>query len=113
MAAGAAAVLGHVFPRWHGFRVAAVATSLGVLVGISPIVAASAFGVWVLTWFAGNWWSISAAVGLSEYYRRPRRHRLPMAVVRRCRKFRRQYHHGHRGWGLVLIRPRQSAQYHR
>ena len=64
--AGAAAVIGHIFPCWHRFKGGkAVATSLGVIIGISPVVAAVAFGTWVLAWAVGRLGSLksSAAVG--------------------------------------------------
>ena len=66
VAAAAAAVIGHIFPCWHGFKGGkAVATSLGVVIAISPIVAASAFAVWLVVWFAGKLGGLksSAAVG--------------------------------------------------
>lgn len=48
---GAAAVLGHVFTCFHGFKGGkAVATSLGVLIGLAPPAAGVIFGCWVLTW---------------------------------------------------------------
>lgn len=54
MAAAAGAILGHVFTLWHGFRGGkAVATSLGVLIGMVPVVAAIAFGVWLICWLVG------------------------------------------------------------
>lgn len=47
--AGAAAVLGHVFTCFHGFKGGkAVATSLGVLIALLPLVAAISFGIWLL-----------------------------------------------------------------
>ena len=49
--AGIAAVLGHSFTCFHGFKGGkAVATSLGVVIALAPIVAAMAFGVWVFIW---------------------------------------------------------------
>ncbi|MFW5846405.1 MAG: glycerol-3-phosphate acyltransferase, partial [Planctomycetota bacterium] len=48
---GAAAVLGHVFTCFHGFRGGkAVATSLGVLIGLVPLVAGLGAGIWLITW---------------------------------------------------------------
>jgi glycerol-3-phosphate acyltransferase PlsY len=67
LATAAAAVLGHVFTCFHGFKGGkAVATSLGVLVGLAPIVAGIAGGAWLLVWLAG--WTLfrqtrSSAVG--------------------------------------------------
>jgi glycerol-3-phosphate acyltransferase PlsY len=53
MAVGVSAVLGHVFTCYHGFRGGkAVATSLGVLVALLPLVAAFSFAVWSLVLLA-------------------------------------------------------------
>ncbi len=47
----AAAVLGHVFTCFHGFKGGkAVATSLGVLIGLAPPAAGMIFGCWLTTW---------------------------------------------------------------
>lgn len=67
IAVAAAAVLGHVFTCFHGFKGGkAVATSLGALIALVPIVAGLGFGVWLLAWTLG--WTVfratrSAAVG--------------------------------------------------
>lgn len=64
--AGLSAVLGHVFPCWHGLRGGkAVATTLGVIIGISPWVAAATLGVWLGAWIVGRLGGLrpSAAVG--------------------------------------------------
>src|SRR5882757_5547663 len=46
---GAAAVLGHIFTCFHSFKGGkAVATSLGVLIALLPLVAAISFTVWLL-----------------------------------------------------------------
>lgn len=46
---GAAAVLGHVFTCFHGFKGGkAVATALGVLIALLPLVAAVSFAIWLL-----------------------------------------------------------------
>lgn len=51
IATALAAVLGHVFTCFHGFKGGkAVATSLGVLIGLAHLAAAIAFGCWLLTW---------------------------------------------------------------
>lgn len=50
MGAAVAAVLGHVFPVWLGFRGGkGVATALGVFFGIGPLVALAALAVFVVT----------------------------------------------------------------
>jgi glycerol-3-phosphate acyltransferase PlsY len=47
LAAGVAAILGHVFSPWLGFRGGrGVATSLGVFLSIVPVPTLLAFGVW-------------------------------------------------------------------
>jgi glycerol-3-phosphate acyltransferase PlsY len=49
LAAGVAAILGHVFSPWLGFRGGrGVATSLGVFLSIVPIPTLLAFGAWVV-----------------------------------------------------------------
>lgn len=51
IAVATAAVLGHVFTCFHGFKGGkAVATSLGVLIGLAPAAAGMIFGCWLLTW---------------------------------------------------------------
>ncbi|MEK7415799.1 MAG: glycerol-3-phosphate 1-O-acyltransferase PlsY [Planctomycetota bacterium] len=50
----AAAVLGHVFTCLHGFKGGkAVATSLGVLIGIAPQTAGLIFVIWFSVWLIG------------------------------------------------------------
>jgi glycerol-3-phosphate acyltransferase PlsY len=49
LAAGVAAILGHVFSPWLGFRGGrGVATSLGVFLAIVPVPTLLAFGVWIV-----------------------------------------------------------------
>ena len=44
-------ILGHVFTAFHGFRGGkAVATSLGVLIGLVPLLAAVLAGLWLVAW---------------------------------------------------------------
>ncbi len=63
----AAAVLGHVFTCFHGFKGGkAVATSLGVVLALVPVIAGITFAVWLLAWSLLVWWrgvAKSAAVG--------------------------------------------------
>jgi len=49
LAAGVAAILGHIFTPWLGFRGGrGVATSLGVFLAIVPFPTLCAFGLWIL-----------------------------------------------------------------
>src|ERR1700761_2758755 len=49
VAAGVAAVLGHIFPIWLAFKGGkGVASALGVFIAIAPIVALAAFGVFAV-----------------------------------------------------------------
>lgn len=51
IATAVGAVLGHVFTCFHGFKGGkAVATSLGVLIALLPLVAAAGFGVWLVVY---------------------------------------------------------------
>jgi glycerol-3-phosphate acyltransferase PlsY len=50
VACAAAAVLGHVYPVWYGFRGGkGAATLIGVLVGLKPAAVLPVFAVWLLT----------------------------------------------------------------
>lgn len=50
----AAAILGHVFTCFHGFKGGkAVATSLGAVIALAYIPALYCFAVWMLAWFVG------------------------------------------------------------
>ncbi len=54
IAAGSSAVLGHVFTLFHHFRGGkAVATSLGVLIALLPLLALLCAGVWFVAWLIG------------------------------------------------------------
>ncbi len=58
VACASAAVLGHVYPVWYGFRGGkGAATLIGVLLGLKPIAILPIFGVWLvvvmLTGFVG------------------------------------------------------------
>lgn len=53
LATATAAILGHVFTCFHGFKGGkAVATSLGALIALMPWVACITFGVWLLAWLS-------------------------------------------------------------
>lgn len=70
LATATAAILGHVFTCFHGFKGGkAVATSLGVLAALVWPVALVGLGVWLIAWLAG--WKIghlgkAGAVGLAS-----------------------------------------------
>jgi glycerol-3-phosphate acyltransferase PlsY len=54
VATAAAAILGHSFTCFHGFKGGkAVATAIGVLTGLVYVVAAITFCTWVVTWAIG------------------------------------------------------------
>lgn len=62
-AAALAAFLGHVFPVWLGFKGGkGVATLLGAILGLSPLVGILAFCVWLITFAALRYSSLSAVV---------------------------------------------------
>jgi glycerol-3-phosphate acyltransferase PlsY len=49
VACGAAAIIGHVYPVWHGFRGGkGAATLMGALLGIDPLLLATAVGAWLV-----------------------------------------------------------------
>ncbi len=68
MAAAVAAVVGHVFPVWLGFKGGkGVATGLGVFLPICPLAVAAAAGFWILVvlfWRYSSLGSIVAAAAL-------------------------------------------------
>jgi glycerol-3-phosphate acyltransferase PlsY len=50
VACATAAVVGHVYPVWYGFRGGkGAATLIGVLVGLKPVAILPVFGVWLAT----------------------------------------------------------------
>lgn len=67
LATAAAVVLGHIFTVFHRFKGGkAVATSLGVLCALTPLIAGLSLALWLVIWLAG--WVIfrakkSSAVG--------------------------------------------------
>jgi acyl phosphate:glycerol-3-phosphate acyltransferase len=63
LAAGLGAFLGHVFPVWLGFKGGkGVATYIGALLGLMPILAAIFCGVWLIVAFLGRYSSLAALV---------------------------------------------------
>ena len=61
LALGTAAVLGHVFPVFAGFRGGkGVATLLGMVLAIQPVIAVSCIGIFVLVLFLTRYVSLSS-----------------------------------------------------
>lgn len=61
IALGLAAVIGHIFPIWAGFRGGkGVATLLGMAIAIQPLVAACCLGVFLLVLFLTRFVSLSS-----------------------------------------------------
>ncbi len=68
MTAGLFAIVGHVFPVWLKFKGGkGVATALGVLLALSPLLGAMTCGIWLAMAFCFRYSSLSAltALGLS------------------------------------------------
>jgi len=60
---GALAILGHTLPVYLGFKGGkAVATSFGVFVGLAPVAAGIAFGVWLLLFLALRYVSLASMI---------------------------------------------------
>ncbi|HRQ64430.1 MAG TPA: glycerol-3-phosphate 1-O-acyltransferase PlsY [Xanthomonadaceae bacterium] len=70
-AAGAAAVLGHCYPLWHGFRGGkGAATAVGVVALLMPALLAPMLGLWLLVLILSGWVSLAtmaAALGLATF----------------------------------------------
>lgn len=66
VATGLAAILGHMFTPWLGFKGGkGVATAAGVLLGIAPLPMAVGLGVWLVLFFGTRYVSLaSMAAGL-------------------------------------------------
>lgn len=61
VAAGIAAVLGHVFPIWLGFKGGkGVATALGVFIALAPLAALSALGVFIVVFAITRYVSLAS-----------------------------------------------------
>jgi len=68
LACGVAAILGHVFPLFLGFRGGkAVATSLGVMLGLIPVPTLIAFGVWIVLFALTRYVSLSSVVACAAF----------------------------------------------
>ena len=70
---GTAAMLGHIFPVWLGFRGGkGVSTALGLLIGVAPAAAGIGFALWVVCFLLSRYVSFSSclaaiAVGASVW----------------------------------------------
>jgi glycerol-3-phosphate acyltransferase PlsY len=63
--AALAAVIGHVFPLWLKFKGGkGVATSIGVLFGLSPLLGAITCSLWLAVFFCTRISSLSALIGI-------------------------------------------------
>ena len=68
LAAGLAAILGHMFSPWAGFKGGrGVATSLGVFLGIATLPTGIAFGIWILLFALSRRVSVGS-IGASFFY---------------------------------------------
>ncbi|MGF1593470.1 MAG: glycerol-3-phosphate 1-O-acyltransferase PlsY [Kiloniellaceae bacterium] len=66
LVAGFGAVIGHLFPVWLGFKGGkGVATTLGVLLGLSPLLGAASCLVWLIVAFVTRYSSLAALVAVA------------------------------------------------
>lgn len=60
---GTAAMLGHIFPIWLGFRGGkGVSTALGLLLGVAPLAGVIGFGVWLVVFGIGRFVSLASCL---------------------------------------------------
>ena len=60
---GTAAMLGHIFPVWLGFRGGkGVSTALGLLVGVAPLAAGLGFALWVVAFLLSRYVSLASCL---------------------------------------------------
>ena len=61
--AGLAAILGHIFTLYHGFKGGkGIATSLGVFLYLAPISVTISFGVWLMVFLPTRYISLGSIV---------------------------------------------------
>lgn len=83
---GAAAILGHNFPVFLGFKGGkGVATSAGVLIGIAPLAALIGLGAWAVLFFSFRYVSLAsilaaAVVGIGGWWIYPGNRLLPAVL---------------------------------
>jgi acyl phosphate:glycerol-3-phosphate acyltransferase len=66
LVAGFGAVVGHLFPVWLGFKGGkGVATTLGVLLGLSPLLGAASCIAWLVVAFVTRYSSLAALVAVA------------------------------------------------
>ena len=66
LAAGFAALIGHLFPVWLKFKGGkGVATTLGTLLALKPVLGIAACGIWLLTAVVTRYSSLSAIVAVA------------------------------------------------
>jgi acyl phosphate:glycerol-3-phosphate acyltransferase len=66
--AGMACILGHSFPVWLRFKGGkGVATSLGAIIGLMPIVSAIVFGIWAVIFALTRYVSLASIIGAAAF----------------------------------------------